>query len=112
LEAYLRGQGREEVPEELLPYYREHHARYAAYLADCERLRAWAAGVAVRLEADLGGRVVHDPRAFRKAFAARATLYPHSGLIFAALDGRLDLARVREYAPTPQEAARAVWAAE
>jgi hypothetical protein len=108
VEASLRAAGRAEVPEELLPYYREHYERFAAYLADCERLRQWADEAARRLEAELGGRAGRDPRAFRKAFAARAGGLPHAGLIFAALDGRLDLARVRAYAATPQEAARAL----
>jgi hypothetical protein len=108
LEASLKGAGAEEVPEELLPYYREHYERFAAYLADCERLRQWAEEAAGRLEAELGGRASRDPREFRKAFAARAVSCPHTGLIFAALDSRLDLARVRSYAATPQEAARAL----
>jgi hypothetical protein len=108
VEALLKGAGKEEVPEELLPYYREHYDRFAGYLADCERLRQWAEGAARTLEADLGGRASRDPREFRKAFAARAVSYPHAGLIFAALDGRLDVRRVRAYAPTPQEAARAL----
>jgi hypothetical protein len=108
VEALLKGAGKEEVPEELLPYYREHYDRFAGYLADCERLGQWAEGAARALEADLGGRASRDPRDFRKVFAARAVSYPHSGLIFAALDSRLDLGRVRAYAPTPQEAARAL----
>jgi hypothetical protein len=108
LEAFLTAEGTEETPEELLPYYRAHYERYAAYIEVCERLRAWAEGVARRLEAEVGGRAVLEPRLFRKAFAARAVAQPHAGLIFAALDGRLDLDRVREYAPTPQEAERAL----
>jgi hypothetical protein len=108
LEAFLKAAGKDEMPEELLPYYREHYERYAAYVEACEQLRTWAEGVARRLEAEVGGRSALEPRLFRKAFAARATGYPHSGLIFAALDGRLDRGRVCEYATTLQEARRAL----
>jgi len=108
LEAFLKATGKDEMPEELLPYYREHYERHSAYVDACEQLRAWAEGVARRLEAEVGGRSALEPRLFRKVFAARATGYPHSGLIFAALDGRLDLNRVREYVATLPEAQRAL----
>jgi hypothetical protein len=108
LEAYLRGQGSESVPEELLPFYRRHYERFAAYLADCERLRDWAARTCAEVQARLGGREGQPPAAFRKAFAALATAYPCSGLLFTAFDGRLDLPRLRKVVRTPDEARRAL----
>ena len=39
-EAFLRSQGNESVPEEVLATYREHHDARRAYIRDCERLRA------------------------------------------------------------------------
>lgn len=105
LEAHLRSLGREQVPEEVLGFYREHFDAFAAYLADCERLRVWAAGVAagVRAEAEAEAGVGNE-RLLRKCFAARAVKLPHKGLLFAALDGRLDVAAVRQFARTPDEA--------
>ena len=41
LDAHLRGLGREQVPEEVLAFYREHYDAHARYLADCDRLRTW-----------------------------------------------------------------------
>src|SRR5262245_21403315 len=46
MEAHLRSLGREQVPEEVLGFYREHYDVYAEYLANCERLGVWAATVA------------------------------------------------------------------
>jgi hypothetical protein len=105
MEAHLRSLGREQVPEEVLGFYREHFDAFAAYLADCERLRAWAAEVAarVRQEAEAEAGTV-DVRLLRKCFAARAVKLPHRGLLFAAFDGRLDVATVRQSARTPEEA--------
>jgi hypothetical protein len=102
VEAHLRSLGREQVPEEVLGFYREHYEAHAAYLSDCERLRAWAAGVAAALMTEVAGG--GDRRQLRKAFAARAVKLPHPGLLFAALDGRLDAAAVRHSARTPAEA--------
>jgi hypothetical protein len=107
-EAYLKEQGRQRVPEELLGIYREHRDRYCAYLADCERLRAWAMRECAAVEAQLGSRDTREAAAYRRAFAALAVARPYSGLIFSALDGRLDLARVRKVARTPQEASDAL----
>jgi hypothetical protein len=103
-EAFLKGLGREAVPEELLPFYRQHYELFRSYLAHCEQMRCWALGVHDELSARLGDREGKGPAAYRKAFAGLAGAYPHSGLIFAALDGRLDLARIRKYFRTAQEA--------
>jgi hypothetical protein len=107
VEAFLQSQGSDVAPEEVLPFYRRYFETFAAYLADCERLRAWAHQQVGHIDAQLGGRGA-DPKAHRKAFAALATKYLHAGLIFTALDGRLDVARVRQYAPTPKELAAAL----
>lgn len=101
LEADLKSQGREPVPEELLGFYRRYHERFLAYLADCERARAWGERVKAEILAELGET---EPRALRKAFAARAGKYRLSGLLFAALDGRLDVGRVRQVLRDPEEA--------
>jgi hypothetical protein len=108
LEEHLMVQGREKVPEELLQFYREHRERYVAYLEDCERLRRWGAAMCADLEARLGGREGKAPAAYRAAFAALAVPYPQAWLLFAALDGRLDLARIRKSVRTPEEAREAV----
>jgi hypothetical protein len=108
LEALLRRQGSDRVPEEVLGFYREHYERYAAYLADLERLGAWAAGMCRQVEAELGGRAGKEPAAYRKAFAARVRGHSLAGLLFAALDGRLDRARLRKSAGTPEEARAAL----
>jgi hypothetical protein len=109
MEAHLRSLGREQVPEEVLGFYREHYDAFAAYLADCERLRAWALEVAgrVRVEAEAEAGTDND-RLLRKCFAARVVKLPHRGLVFAAFDGRLDVAAVRQFARTPDEAREAV----
>lgn len=109
MEAHLRSLGRERVPEEVLDFYREHYDAFAAYRADCERLRAWAADVAVRVRAEAEAEAGTDnDRLLRKCFAARAVKLPHKGLVFAAFDGRLDIAAVRQFARTPEEARAAV----
>jgi hypothetical protein len=109
-EAHLRGQGREQVPEEVLGFYREHHDAFAAYLADCECLRAWAADAAARLMAEAKAEAGDPPapRLLRKCFAARAVKLPLKALLFAAFDGKLEVATVREVVRTPGEAREAV----
>jgi hypothetical protein len=104
VEAFLQAQGRDKVPEEVLGFYRQHHERFTSYLNDLERLRQWAADVCRAIDAELGGREGKAPAAYRKAFAARASAYPMPGLLFAALDGRLDLSRLRQTVRSPQEA--------
>jgi hypothetical protein len=109
-EAHLRAQGREQVPEEVLGFYREHYDLHAAYLADCERLRVWAADVAARLLAEAKAEAGDPPvpRLLRKCFAARAVKLPLKALLFAAFDGRLTIAAVREVVRTPDEARETV----
>jgi hypothetical protein len=104
-EAHLTGLGTERVPEEVLGLYREHYDAFAGYRADCERLRAWAEGRSAALRRDLPAG---DPRSVRKAYAERVRGEPHPGLLFAALDGRLTLARVREYVPTAADVREAL----
>ena len=104
-EAFLRSQGNEQVPEEVLATYREHHDAYRVYLRDCERLRAWADDEAARLRATLP---TGDERLVRKAFAELAVRHPAKPLLFAAFGGKLTLRSVRDFAPTPEEAAAAV----
>jgi hypothetical protein len=106
-EVYLKSLGRDQVPEEVLGYYRPHFERHRSYLADCERLLARALAECAALEEGLGGRTGRPPAEYRKAFAALATKRPLSGLLFAALDGRLDLARVRQAFRSAAEARRA-----
>lgn len=109
MEAHLRSLGREQVPEEVLDFYREHYDTFAAYIADCERLRAWATEVAARLRIEAGAEAgTGNDRLLRKCFAARAVRLQHKGLVFAAFDGRLDVAAVRVLARTPDEAREAV----
>jgi hypothetical protein len=108
VEAFLIAQGREAVPEEVLAFYRPHYERFAAYLADCDRLRAWAEREYAKLDGQLGGRHERDTPAYRKAFAALAISYPYAGLLFAALDGRLDSKRLRKLIRDPEQAKRAV----
>jgi hypothetical protein len=103
LRAHLQAEGTEQVPEEVLVFYRQHQERFQAYLAGCEQLLQWAQKTCRRLEEQLAGTAERGSPAFRKAFAALATRQPHAGLLFAALDGRLDLARVRRYVPSAAE---------
>ncbi len=109
MEAHLRSLGREQVPEEVLDFYREHYNVYAEYLANCERLGIWAATVAseVRSQAQAEAGEGND-RLLRKCFAARAVKLPLKALLFAAFDGQLDLESVRQFARTPEEAKDAV----
>jgi hypothetical protein len=108
MEAHLKAQGNEQVPEEVLGFWREHYDAFAAYLADCERLRAWAAAAAEELLREVRSLDLTEPRALRKAFAARAVAMPHRALLFAAFDGRLDVPAVRLYCRDPDEAREAV----
>ncbi|MFM8274620.1 MAG: hypothetical protein ACKODX_20140 [Gemmata sp.] len=106
--AHLRSLGRERVPEEVLGCYREHYDAFAAYLADCERLRAWAAarGAEVRREAEAEAGA-GNARLVRKCFAARAVKLPLRPLLFAFLDEKLDAAAVRQVVRSPAEAREA-----
>ncbi len=104
VEAFLRSLGRETVPEEILDFYRVHYERFAAYLADCERLCQWAQQVHDAIDRQLGGRQGQEAAAYRKRFAALATSYRHAMLLFAVLDGRLDRARMRRLIRDPKQA--------
>ena len=95
---FLQAQGSDKVPEEVLGLYREHYEAFAAYRADCERLRTWALARAAALRRALPEG---DSRAQRKAFAEIAKREPHSALLLSAFDGRPSLGKVREYAVTP-----------
>jgi hypothetical protein len=108
LKAILQEQGKDRVPEEVLVFYRQHWDRFASYLADVERLRAWAEEQCRRIEVEIGGREGRPPGDYRKAFAARAVGSPCSALLFAALDGRLDVNRVRKVVRTEAEAREAL----
>jgi hypothetical protein len=109
VEAFLKAQGCEAVPEEVLTFYRPHYERFTAYLADCDRLREWATQMHNCLERQLGGRS-EDTAGYRKAFAALATRQLYPVLLFAALDGRLDRRRIRQIVRDPEEAQQAVLA--
>lgn len=108
VEAFLRAQGREAMPEEVLPFYRPHYERFAAYLADCERLRQWAMRTHDELVRQLGGTAGQDAADYRKRFAALARRYRHAALLFAALDGRLDCQRLRRLFRDPKQAQQAL----
>ncbi len=112
LATLLKEQGRERVPEEVLAFYRQHYERFVAYLEDLKRLGAWAAQACAEIDAALGGREGKDVAAYRKAFAARAMGHRLKGLLFAHLDGRLDLARLRNSVRSPDEAREALAKAE
>ena len=101
---YLHSLGREQVPEELLGAYRGHFERFAAYRQECERVCDAVLTAFDALETQLGGRGGKDAGAYRKTFAALAVKSPARGLLFAALDGRLDLARVRQHCRDIDEA--------
>jgi hypothetical protein len=109
-EAHLRGLGRESVPEEVLGFYREHYETHALYRADCERLRLWGQQTAERLLAEARAEAGEPPvpRLLRKCFASRAVKYPLKALLFAAFDGELNAATVRQIAGTPAAAREAV----
>jgi hypothetical protein len=104
VEAFLRALGRETMPEEVLDFYRPHFELFSAYLADCESLRRWATQVHDEIDQQLGGRQGQDAAAYRKRFAAVATRYHQATLLFAALDGRLDRARLRRLIRDPKQA--------
>jgi hypothetical protein len=96
LKGLLQAQGRDHVPEEVLIYYREHWECFQRYLAGLERLRQWALAEYSRLDAEIGGKEGRTLGAYRKQFAAKALGSAYSGLLFTALDGRLDLTRLRK----------------
>jgi hypothetical protein len=108
LEAALQEQGNDRVPEEVLVFYRQHWDRFRRYLAGLERLRAWAEAARENAEAEAGGRAGRDAGAFRKAFAAVAVKAPYPGLLFAALDGRLDTGKLRKMFPNERDVAEAL----
>ncbi len=109
MESHLRSLGREQVPEEVLEFYREHYETHAGYLANCSRLRDWALAVAgdIRKVAEAEAGTGND-RLLRKCFAARAVKSPLKALLFTAFDGALSLAAVREVCRNPEEAQDAV----
>ncbi|MGH7170811.1 MAG: hypothetical protein ACRELG_11070 [Gemmataceae bacterium] len=106
VEAFLKGRGREAVPEEVLSLYRPHYERFTAYLGDCERLRQWATRVYDQIDRQLSGRHDKDAATYRKNYAALATRYRHAALLFAALDGRLD--RIRRLIRDAEQARQAL----
>jgi hypothetical protein len=108
VEAFLKAQGREEMPEEVLSFYRPHYERFIAYLTHCDSLRRWASQVHDLLLQELGDRYREDAAAYRKAFAALTTRYPYPDLLFSMLDGRLDRARIRRIVRDPDEARQAL----
>lgn len=104
-EAFLKAQGNESVPEEVLSEYRTHFDTHRAYLVDCERLRAWAEGEAARIRETLPAG---DERAVRKSFAEAVVSHPAKPLLFAAFGGKLTLRSARDFAPSPDEVRSAV----
>jgi RNA ligase len=102
LEAYLQALGSDQVPEEVLGFYREHYDTHLQYLADCRRLLAWGLAEAGVIRARL---LPGDERAMRKAFAAEVVGRLLSPLLFAAFGGKLTLDTVRAVVKTPEEAA-------
>jgi hypothetical protein len=110
LRALLQEQGKDRVPEEVLVFYRQHWERFQAYLADLERLRQWGEDARARIDAHIGGQTGREPAAYRKAFAAEAVKLPLPALVFAALDGRLDVPRLRKIARNDREVREALTA--
>ncbi len=108
LKAVLQEQGRDRVPEEVLAFYRQHWERFQAYQADLERLREWALAECGRIDTEVGGKAGRTPGEYRRLFAALAVGRPYSGLLFAALDGRLDRERLRKAVRTDTEARAAL----
>ena len=104
-EAFLKSQGTESVPEEVLAEYRTHQETHLAYLRDCERLRTWAETEAVRIR---GALPATDERAMRKAFAEVVKAHAAKPLLFAAFGGKLTIRSARDFTPTPDEARAAV----
>jgi hypothetical protein len=101
---HLRGLGRETIPEEVLPYYRPHFDRYWEYITACAQLRDLAREQTRQAAASLDPTLTPGTAAHRKAFAATSAGRPGSPLLFAALDGRLDLAATRRIARDLDEA--------
>lgn len=97
-ETHLRGLGSEAIPEEVMPFYRPHFDRYRAFEAGCVELRDWAIGRLATVRAELDPALAQGTPAFRKAFAAAVIGRPGKTLLFAALDGKLDLAATRRMA--------------
>ncbi len=60
------------------------------------------------LDRQLGGRHGRDAMEYRKRFAALATRYCYAPLLFAALDGQLDCARIRRLLRDPKQARQAL----
>jgi hypothetical protein len=108
LEVVLQKQGSDRIPEEVLVFYRQHYDRFRAYLTDLEKLRAWAESMRDTIDARVGVRAGQEPGEYRRAFAGEAKNLPYSGLVFAALDGRLDLARLRKAVRDDREAREAI----
>jgi hypothetical protein len=108
LRAVLQEQGNDRVPEEVLVFYRQHFERFGNYLNDLERLRSWALAKCQEIDSEIGGRSGQEPGAYRKAFAAKAVGLPLPGLVFAALDGRLDIPRLRNAIRSEAEAREAL----
>jgi hypothetical protein len=110
LRAVLQAEGKDRVPEEVLGYYRQHWEHFQSYLADLERLRQWAEQARAEVDARVGGREGRDASAYRKAFAAEAVQLPLplSALVFASLDRRLDLARLRKSVRNDREVREAL----
>ena len=108
LRAVLQELGRDRVPEEVLVFYRQFWDRFQAYLANLERLQHWASEECNRIDAEVRREVGGDLGNFRKSFAARAIKSPFSGLLFSALDGRLDLPRLRKAVCSEAEAEQAL----
>lgn len=107
-ERHLQELGRDRVPEEVLGYYREHWERFQKYLADLEVIRRWAEERCAAIDAEIGGKAGRADSEYRKAFAEKAKAEPYSGLLFAARDGRLDVARVRKSVADDKESAEAL----
>lgn len=107
LEAALQEQGRDRVPEEVLVYYQQHWERFQRYLADLDRLRIWAEGVRDSIDTEVRAAGI-EPPAYRGAFAERAKRLAYPGLVFAALDGRLDTAKMRKAIRDEDEARAAI----
>jgi hypothetical protein len=105
LEEVLQSQGKAQVPEELLGTYRQYWERFVAYLSDLQRIGQWAEAQRDAIDCIVGGSAGKDPATYRRLFAREAARRTHPGLIFAALDGKLDVARMRKRIPTPEEAA-------
>lgn len=101
MEAYLQSLGNDQVPEEVLGFYREHFDTHQKYLADCRRLLAWATAEAAAVREQLPPG---DERALRKAFAVRVVGRPMNALLFAAFGGKLTLDVVWGIVKTPEEA--------